>query len=134
MNVVVVKTDGPYHCTGSLELRAADGTVLATSDALWLCRCGLSKDKPYCDGSHVQAGLEQDRVHAGVVEAAVEGGTLRVRTRADGPLKLDGPCEVRAEDGAVLMRGHETALCRCGRSARKPFCDGTHRHTGFEAP
>ncbi len=134
MNVVVVKSDGPYYCTGSLELRAADGHVLASSDAQWLCRCGLSKDKPYCDGSHAQAGLDHDPVHAGVVEEKLEAGTLRVRTRTDGPLKLDGPCELRAEDGAVLMRGNETALCRCGRSGRKPFCDGTHRQSGFRAP
>jgi CDGSH-type Zn-finger protein len=48
-------------------------------------------------------------------------------------LKLEGPCEVRAPDGTLLMRGGETALCRCGHSGKRPFCDGTHRSIGFTA-
>ncbi|MCC7546646.1 MAG: CDGSH iron-sulfur domain-containing protein [Burkholderiales bacterium] len=134
MNRVVVTADGPYCCTGSLELRSADGQVLATPAETRLCRCGLSRDKPWCDGSHTLAGLAREILHADTVEQSSAAGLLRIRTRRDGPLKLDGPCEVRAEDGTILMRGNETALCRCGRSGRKPFCDGTHRHTGFAAP
>jgi len=134
MNVVTVESDGPYRCSGSLELRTADGQLQAAATELTLCRCGLSRSKPYCDGAHRGAGLERERLHSADIEQAAETGTLRVRTRIDGPLKLDGPCEIRAQDGTLLMRGEETALCRCGRSQRKPFCDGTHRHTGFRAP
>jgi 3-phenylpropionate/trans-cinnamate dioxygenase ferredoxin subunit len=33
----------------------------------------------------------------------------------------------------LVFAGEQTALCRCGRSAKKPFCDGTHRQIGFVA-
>ncbi|MFC4999494.1 CDGSH iron-sulfur domain-containing protein [Dactylosporangium cerinum] len=53
----------------------------------------------------------------------------------DGPLLLRGPFTLRTQDGAVVDPGRATvALCRCGRSAIKPFCDGTHKAIGFQAP
>lgn len=49
--------DGPLHVTGNLEVVTGTGkTVNRVTDA-WLCRCGHSKNKPYCDGSHVAAGF-----------------------------------------------------------------------------
>jgi CDGSH-type Zn-finger protein len=46
----------------------------------------------------------------------------------DGPLLVRGDFELRDVDGAVIdCRQRTVALCRCGRSARKPFCDGTHK-------
>jgi CDGSH-type Zn-finger protein len=133
MNVIVVEAGGPYRCSGAIELCDSDGQVIALRREARLCRCGLSREKPLCDGSHARLDCLRESLHVGEVEPAVADGTLRVRPRKDGPLKLDGPCEVRAEDGTVLMRGAETALCRCGQSKRKPFCDGTHRQSGFEA-
>ena len=44
----------------------------------------------------------------------------------DGPLVVRGDVEVRAVDGTVLGSGRTIALCRCGRSALKPLCDGSH--------
>jgi CDGSH-type Zn-finger protein len=44
----------------------------------------------------------------------------------DGPLVLRGDFEVRGLDGETLDAGHTVALCRCGRSALKPLCDGNH--------
>ena len=133
MNVIVVEAGGPYRCSGAIELCDSDGQVIAPHREAQLCRCGLSQEKPVCDGSHARLESLRESLHAGEVVSAAADGRLRVRTRRDGPLKLDGPCEVRAEDGTVLMRGVETALCRCGQSKRKPFCDGTHRQTGFKA-
>lgn len=52
----------------------------------------------------------------------------------DGPLLLRGDFELRTPDGAVIDSGRGTvALCRCGASARKPFCDGSHRAVRFRA-
>jgi CDGSH-type Zn-finger protein len=39
---------------------------------------------------------------------------------------------VVAADGTVLYEGEKAALCRCGGSANKPFCDGTHKTIGFD--
>jgi CDGSH-type Zn-finger protein len=44
----------------------------------------------------------------------------------DGPLVVRGDFEVRGDDGAAIDTGRTVALCRCGRSAVKPLCDGNH--------
>jgi CDGSH-type Zn-finger protein len=53
----------------------------------------------------------------------------------DGPLIVRGRFAITAQDGQPIPAGRRTvALCRCGRSAIKPFCDGSHARTGFRAP
>ncbi|WP_263118574.1 CDGSH iron-sulfur domain-containing protein [Cellulomonas sp. RIT-PI-Y] len=50
----------------------------------------------------------------------------------DGPILVRGEVEIRDADGAVVPRRRSTvALCRCGASAIKPFCDGSHKAIGF---
>jgi len=59
----------------------------------------------------------------------------RITMYEDGPLLLRGSYEIVDQAGNVVDGGRPTvALCRCGRSAIKPFCDGTHKVTGFRAP
>ncbi len=136
-NIIEVKADEPYHCTGILEIQAADGRMVWQGGETWLCRCGHTRDRPYCDGSHAQVNFQNSTfsVATGSSDPSLPADApLRIRLRRDGPLKLDGPCEVHAPDGTLLFRGTETALCRCGQSGKKPFCDGTHRGTGYSAP
>ena len=53
----------------------------------------------------------------------------------NGPYLLRGDFTILDQDGTPIEHGRETvALCRCGRSQSKPFCDGTHKVIGFEAP
>ena len=58
---------------------------------------------------------------------------LEVRASANGPLLLSGGVRILDADGAVLYEGERAALCRCGHSGNKPFCDGTHKKVGFRA-
>jgi CDGSH-type Zn-finger protein len=52
----------------------------------------------------------------------------------NGPLLVRGPFELVDENGHDIERYRKTiALCRCGRSRIKPFCDGTHKRIGFKA-
>jgi CDGSH-type Zn-finger protein len=52
----------------------------------------------------------------------------------DGPLIVRGQVQLVSQDGQVINPGRQTvALCRCGLSARKPFCDGTHKVSKFRA-
>ena len=54
---------------------------------------------------------------------------------ADGPLIVRGDFRLVDQDGREIDPGRRTvALCRCGRSGLKPFCDGTHKRRGFVAP
>ncbi|MGE4428302.1 MAG: CDGSH iron-sulfur domain-containing protein [Solirubrobacteraceae bacterium] len=60
---------------------------------------------------------------------------VRITPYRDGPLIVRGPIELCDQDGAVVPTGRSpVALCRCGRSRIRPFCDGTHATTGFRAP
>ncbi|MGB9641395.1 MAG: CDGSH iron-sulfur domain-containing protein [Anaerolineales bacterium] len=58
-----------------------------------------------------------------------------VETRKNGPIRISGPVRLVDEEGKETIIEKETiALCRCGGSKNKPFCDGTHRSIGFEGP
>ena len=53
----------------------------------------------------------------------------------DGPLIVRGDFRLLDQDGAEIDPGRKTvALCRCGKSGIKPFCDGSHKRSGFSAP
>ena len=58
---------------------------------------------------------------------------IQVQVRDDGPYLIRGSdIEVLAADGSALpYEGSAVALCRCGHSDNKPFCDGTHGRAGF---
>lgn len=51
----------------------------------------------------------------------------------NGPLIVNGPVELKGADGKLYPVKERIALCRCGGSTTKPFCDGTHSKIGFQA-
>ncbi|MBM3357454.1 MAG: hypothetical protein FJY54_06975 [Betaproteobacteria bacterium] len=55
-----------------------------------------------------------------------------IEVRKNGPYLVRGPCRLRDALGNDLPTGGSYALCRCGNSSKKPFCDGTHKKTGFD--
>ncbi|HZK51829.1 MAG TPA: CDGSH iron-sulfur domain-containing protein [Actinomycetota bacterium] len=58
----------------------------------------------------------------------------RITPYRDGPLLVRGPFELVDQDGnTIQVRRKVVALCRCGKSRMKPFCDGTHKATRFRA-
>jgi CDGSH-type Zn-finger protein len=59
----------------------------------------------------------------------------RITAYRDGPLIVRGPFRLEDQDGNEIDPGRETiALCRCGKSRTRPFCDGTHKIVRFRAP
>jgi CDGSH-type Zn-finger protein len=66
--------------------------------------------------------------------AAPDDAAATITPYRDGPLIVRGDFRLVAADGTPIDPGRDTvALCRCGRSALKPFCDGSHEATGFAA-
>ena len=57
-----------------------------------------------------------------------------IEVQADGPLLVKDACTVIHPDGRIEERARTTAFCRCGASANKPYCDGSHRRIGFTDP
>ena len=63
----------------------------------------------------------------------VRGGPLDIEPQTDGPLQVRGNLEITSGTGRVVARLQQARLCRCGGSANKPFCDGTHARIGFKS-
>ncbi|GIW13307.1 MAG: hypothetical protein KatS3mg062_0746 [Tepidiforma sp.] len=56
-----------------------------------------------------------------------------IKVRDNGPYLVQGEFVVVDAEGNAWEKKGDVALCRCGHSATKPFCDGTHRREGFES-
>jgi len=130
VNVARVRENGPLALHAPMSLGGAAIGMRAT-----LCRCGASKRKPYCDGSHSVAGFTASGEPATQESAPLlsRNGPVEVIPIANGPLKLEGALEIVSGTGRTIQRVTQAFFCRCGASANKPFCDGTHRKIGFRA-
>ncbi len=59
---------------------------------------------------------------------------VRIKVRLNGPYRIEGPVILEDSDGnRFQLPEGRIALCRCGGSSNKPFCDGSHRELGFQA-
>ena len=205
-NIQVI-ANGPLRVNGPLPLTDAQGEPIEARDTYFLCRCGQSSKKPFCDGTHNPSGFAgeetadkgriQDRwrvykgkvitlyddrsvcSHAGVctddlphcyrqgqepwiapdaeedIEKQIDivrrcpSGAISyslgssdeiieeekapgVSVTRDGPLAVAGRVELKSADDASYETRARIALCRCGGSKNKPYCDGAHWHIGFK--
>jgi CDGSH-type Zn-finger protein len=219
---IVVKKDGPYAVSGAVPLAIqvitpnaeglswdwVAGASFPTSSTYSLCRCGQSKNKPFCDGTHKRikfdgtetasrapvdqqsefydgpsltlgdaenlcafarfcdAGgkiwslieaTDEPQARALVIREAMHcpSGRLTLhdkRTRkaieeplspsigvvedpalgCSGPLWVRGQVTIESADGTVYEPRNRVTLCRCGASANKPFCNGSHASIKFD--
>ena len=58
---------------------------------------------------------------------------IKIQAMKHGPLVVSGDVEILDSDGQLMQAGKSVALCRCGHSGNKPFCDGMHRKAGFQS-
>lgn len=218
---VKITPDGPYRVSGRLPLakeRAvvgpsgepeewAKGEPYPDQENYLLCRCGQSKNKPYCDQSHFSASFdgtetasrkkyleEAEKTEGPEVDLTdvphlcssarfcnLNGGTWKNTRHSDnsraktdairsachcpsgrlvawdkktgqplepqfdpsisvaedpqkkvsGPLWLKGEVALESSDGTEYEKRNRVALCRCGKSKNKPFCDGAHIRAKF---
>jgi len=56
-----------------------------------------------------------------------EGTSAQIKAMKNGPFLVKGNCVLTDEDGTVLAESSPFALCRCGKSKNKPYCDGSHK-------
>ena len=130
VNTVKLRENGPYALRATLEIDGCDEGYRAT-----LCRCGASRNKPFCDGSHVDIGFratgEPDTRPSEPL--AVRDGRLEITPLTNGPLQVTGNLEICAGTGRNVDRVTTARLCRCGGSKTKPFCDNTHLKIGFRS-
>lgn len=130
-NEALVTSAGPLNITGNITLVHEDGSI-TYANHVNLCRCGASKDKPICDEGH----LDVEFLHSGRIQEISEAqhserpSKITISAIKNGPLTFRGRLRLHNNLGqeCVKQRG---ALCRCGQSANKPFCDGSHEKVGF---
>jgi CDGSH-type Zn-finger protein/uncharacterized Fe-S cluster protein YjdI len=131
VNLISVREGGPYALKADIRLDGAP----AGNFRYTLCRCGASKNKPFCDGSHHDAKFDASgEPPTGKADMLpVRDGPLEVTPLTDGPLQVRGNMEIISGTGRVVARLESAKLCRCGGSSTKPFCDGTHTRNGFRS-
>lgn len=131
---VSIVRGGPFNFRGTIKVKPSFNAEVETQSRVSLCRCGLSNNKPYCDGNH--RGQFKD---AGTIEKKPTA-----QTNQESATELDIIC---IENGPLMCRGNvlmldsqgdtrtviDPALCRCGASKRKPFCDGSHNKIDFKS-
>ncbi|MFZ0255218.1 MAG: CDGSH iron-sulfur domain-containing protein [Gammaproteobacteria bacterium] len=133
-NTVSVAYNGPLFVSGDLAIEGAPKDMPGVRFRAALCRCGHSKSKPFCDNSHEKAGFRDfGSVGERSTESGPTGGRLAIKPLKDGPLLLSGHVTIKAASGRKAWYGNQAALCRCGHSKNKPFCDGSHAGVGFKS-
>lgn len=133
-NTITVVPDGPLRLHGDVELLTPNDETLLEDTRVALCRCGASANEPLCDGNHADVDFEDEGIVDGcgsVTEDEPPNGTLRVTPKSGGPLMLSGEFEIGSTVDESACSGTETALCRCGASEERPFCDGSHGEVDF---
>jgi CDGSH-type Zn-finger protein len=128
-NILIVQINGPNLVTGAITVITL--TRVRAMQSAMLCRCGHSRDKPFCDGAHVKSEFSDSAQLPAKFECVAIGtGPLTIQPIPNGPNRCEGPLMIRDSNGRRASSGL-TFLCRCGESRTKPYCDGTHKKIGF---
>jgi CDGSH-type Zn-finger protein/uncharacterized Fe-S cluster protein YjdI len=135
-NTIFLQENGYLRVVGNLRL---SGTTvdIEQETRVSLCRCGQSANKPFCDNTHLKIEFQAPSPQIFPFEPEEmdypPGAPLNISFETDGPIKLNGPFEIRTPKGELVDAGDYAMLCRCGGSRHKPFCDSTHKKNGFQA-
>ncbi|MFO7800356.1 MAG: CDGSH iron-sulfur domain-containing protein [Rhodohalobacter sp.] len=134
-NRIKLNADGPVYFFGDLEVQDHEGDTVLADTRFALCRCGSSDNKPGCDNSHEKiewkADANANKEKMPPIED-VEHDKLLIKLMKNGPAILEGNYTMESPELGERTSDKGVALCRCGGSSTKPFCDGTHKEIGFE--
>lgn len=129
-NELLVTSGGPLKMTGNITLIHENGSVTHANN-LTLCRCGASKNKPFCDDQHLDIEFFDNGTISQLSDwmAVSRPQTITVTCVKNGPLKFRGYLRIFNKKGqeCITING---ALCRCGKSSKKPFCDNNQGCAG----
>lgn len=136
-NSIMVRPDGPLICKGevAITIKNANGEVIAKEKEFVLCRCGLSKTKPFCDGAHKHGNIKLAQDFSDERAENISGldEHLTISVKENAMYSITGAVTIFSRDGLSKTTRTKAALCRCGYSEKKPFCDIKHKKCGFIA-
>ena len=134
-NSIMVRPNGPLICKGDTAITLLDENdeVILKDNEFALCRCGLSKTKPFCDGTHKVEGIEMAQSFTDEYEESIENeiSSLTIKVKKNAMYIIQGAVTIFSRDGLSNTTRKKAALCRCGFSDKKPFCDTRHKKCGF---
>ena len=131
-NIITILENGPLQVEGEVKVYNTMSELVADQTPVSLCRCGKSNNKPFCDGSHEQAGFKDCCQVDNNKDEELDAYTpLTITCRPNGMLVVRGPMTIIGPDGKSRALRNKAALCRCGASRNKPFCDISHKKVGF---
>ena len=119
------------RCIHAAECVRGLPAVFDTDRRPWILPSGASADAIAAVIEKCPSGaLHYTRHDGGAAESPPEQTTIR--PVPGGPLYVHGFVQLRAADGSLLVEDTRMALCRCGQSGNKPFCDNSHIGTHFD--
>lgn len=122
----------PKYCMHSAVCLNAEPRVFDVRRRPWIVLDGADADRVAAAVAACPSGaLTFERLDGGEQEEALDRPV--VMPRPNGPLFVLGDFTVLDARGDAVRQATRMALCRCGASENKPFCDGTHREIGFRA-
>ena len=201
-NAITALNDGPLKLESDTQVLYRSDETVETKHVVSLCRCGLSKNKPFCDGAHRAAGFSDERLiekeavqhypgeqasisfnrsicsgaarcvkglpsvfssessedwiapdndslenvkaavancPSGAMSLQIEGQVIaptettkpQISIVPNGPLNVQG-IKLIDRQPATNARPEQYALCRCGLSKNKPYCDYSHAEQGWQ--
>lgn len=129
---IVVRYD-VQRCIHAAECVTRLREVFDTSKRPWVAPDNAPAGEVAAVAARCPTGaLHFERLDGGAQEAVPATNTITLV--ANGPIYVRGNVTVVGADGAVILRDTRVALCRCGASQEKPFCDNAHLSTTFLAP
>lgn len=121
------------RCIHAAECLRRLPTVFDTSKRPWVQPDQAPADQVAATVLACPSGaLHYARKDGGAAEPISVHNTIRLVK--NGPLYVRGDFTIVNSAGALVLQETRAALCRCGASANKPFCDNSHRTIGFQAP
>jgi uncharacterized Fe-S cluster protein YjdI len=121
------------RCIHAAECVRRLPAVFDTGRRPWILPSGASADAIAAVIERCPSGaLHYTRRDGGAAESPTEQTTMT--PVPGGPLYVRGLIQLRSADGSLIVEDTRVALCRCGQSQNKPFCDNSHIGTGFDDP
>jgi len=119
-------------CSHSRKCWMGLNEVFKPGERPWIKPDGATTERIIAQVEQCPSGALSYRMNAAEPPPSITSADTEVEVTRNGPLLLKGTCSVRHTDGRHEIREKVTAFCRCGASANKPYCDGSHRTSGFE--
>jgi uncharacterized Fe-S cluster protein YjdI len=123
----------PERCMHSAICFRGLPSVFKPKERPWVRPEGTSTEQIIAQIEACPSGALRYERKAPAPPPAPETGTeTRVEALPNGPLLVYGTLRITDRQGEHRTETRSTAFCRCGASANKPYCDGSHRRAGFE--